>query len=83
MSETKLPDESRGFQSYLPIHLRPTSYALRKDNRDLDDVKASQVAKVGNLNLEAVAVGLYLAEIYSLKHLSAEALKAAGAISDR
>jgi hypothetical protein len=83
MSETELPDQKCGFQGYLPVHLRSTSYAVRKDNRDLGDVKASQVAKVINLDLEAVAVGLYVAKVYSLKHFSAKALKAAGAIPDR
>jgi hypothetical protein len=83
VSETKLPDEHRGFQGYLPVHLRPTSYAVRKHDRDLDDVETSQVAKVVNLHLEAVAVSLRIAEIYSLKDPSTEALKAAGAIPDR
>ncbi len=80
--ETKLPDENRGFQGYLPGHLRPTSYAVRKDNRHLGDVKSSQVAKIVNFNLEAIAVSFYVAEIYGLQNLSAETLKATGAILD-
>src|SRR4051812_37690940 len=61
-------------------HLRGAPLAVAEHDRDLAHLEAGLDRAVGQLDLEAVAVGVDAVEVERLEHLPPEALEAAGQV---
>ena len=80
--DEEAPDHEDGFVDYLARDLGGALEAVGEDDGDFDDAHALAPEFVGELDLEAVAVGADVIEVDGFQGVTAEAFEAAGGIAE-